>query len=157
MNSILIVGKRDEGKSTTIQKVCEELNPSEVLKLHVNRDNLGGNTIKSALVSDIANNSFIIKVKGKYILVSAGAPSEQKISITEQLEVCATIGIEISFLIVAKRHSERVKGINTSDELKKLGEIVLTERIIKIDGDFRRTKEWNDRIKRIVDAVLNNL
>jgi adenylate kinase len=66
MKSILIIGTSDGGKSTIITELCKKLKPTEVHKL-----NTSERKIETAEVTDIFNNTFIIKVKGKFILVVA--------------------------------------------------------------------------------------
>src|SRR5690606_15562943 len=114
MKSILIIGTRDGGKSTTITEICKMLKPTKVYSL-----NFAEKKLKPADVKDIYNNTFVIEVKGKLILVVAGAPTEQRITLKAIIEICIEINIEISFLIVAKRTSERIKGFNTVEDINQ--------------------------------------
>lgn len=158
MKSILIIGASNAGKSTTMNEVCKRLNPSEVYKLIVNRGDFEKSRIEPAEIDEIFNNTFIIKVKGKFILVVAGAPTEQNIKITVLIEICIKIEIEISFLLVSMRSFEKREGFDTPTELENKSEVVLTEKIYRIGEEkFEESVEWNSRINTIVDLVKTNL
>jgi hypothetical protein len=153
MNSILIKGKADEGKSTTIREICKSLNPERVWELIYDKKEL-----KETTVGEIFNNTYVIQVGGKKILIAAGAPTEQKIRITLLIKICVELEVEIDFAIVAKRSAERRKGFDTINELKNFGEIILIDKISKIPGeDFKQSQEWNDRISKIKKIVLESL
>lgn len=102
----------------------------------------------------ILNGTHIIEVNGKVILVVAGTPTEQTITIKIIIEICLKIKVKIDFAIVSLRTSERMNGYNTRDELAKFGQCILEERIWKIESeDFKETAEWKKRIEKIVDLI----
>lgn len=159
MKSILIIGTKDGGKSTTITEVCKMLNPTKVYKL-----NTVEKKIENAQVNDIYNNTFIIEVKGKLILVVAGAPTEQDITLKVLIEICIEINIEISFLLVSKRTSERKKGFDTKKDLNDFSKLIYTERINRIPlvdekepNSFKQNLNWKNRITKIYELVLSNI
>ena len=159
MKSILIIGTKDGGKSTTITEVCKMLNPSKVYSL-----NRVEKKIEIAQVNDIYNNTFIIEVNGKLILVVAGAPTEQDITLKVLIEICLEIGIEISFLLVSKRTSERKEGFDTNKDLKDYSDLIHTERINRIPlveekdpNSYKQDLKWINRITKIHELILNNL
>lgn len=159
MKSILIIGTKDGGKSTTITEICKQLEPSEVYKLDVNQKKL----IKAS-VTDIFNNTFIIKVKGRYILVVAGAPTEQNITLKLIVQITIELDIEISFLIVAKRTSERKDGFNTDKDISDASTLIHTERLNKISLkdpndslSFKQNQDWIDRINKLEKLIIGNI
>ena len=150
MKSILIRGAKNSGKSTTIQAVCENLNPKKVYML--------SDDLIESEIENIFNHTFIIEVNGKLILIVAGTPTEQDWKITDIYKHCQKLNLDIHFLIVAMRTFEKKDGFNTLKELEKISSIVLKEEITRIPGaNFKKTKEWKDRIERIVNVVKNNL
>ncbi|UZH54656.1 hypothetical protein JRG66_11835 [Salinimicrobium tongyeongense] len=158
MKSIVIIGKSNEGKSTTIKEICKRLNPSKVWGLKPDSNNYKNSLLKDADVEDIHDNTFIIKVNEQNVLISAGAPTEQEVKITILIDICIELEIEIHLAVVAKRSRERKQGFNTLQELEKFGEVILTERISKIEEtNYRSSPEWLDRIERIENTVLSNL
>lgn len=158
MKSILVIGASSAGKSSTMSGVCKKLNPSKVYHLKINREDHYKSELIEANVDDIFNNTYVIEVNGKLILVCAGAPTEQNFTITIILEVCVKIGINIFFAIVSMRSFERKKDFNTLAELEKKSTILLSERIYRIaDDDFKETDEWKNRIDKIVKIILENL
>lgn len=158
MKSILLIGTKDSGKSTTVREVCRRLNPTKVYKLSPNKENLENSSIKLSEIDEIYNNTFIIEVQGKWILVVAGAPTEQGIRITVIIEICIKIKIDISFAIVSMRSSERTEGFATETELENKSEIILKEWISKISGEeYMKSNEWVKRIDRLSDIVIMNI
>ena len=161
MKYVLIRGAKDDGKSTTIDSVCKQLKPSRIQRLNINEENLEivDNTI------DIQNGTFIIEVNGKIILVVAGTPTEQKITITVIIEIVIKLKIKIDYAIVAIRSFEKKDGFDTGNELAKYGDCILEERIYRIDDDknhddenwFKDTEVWNKRIFKIVSCLYNEL
>ncbi|MBF2708975.1 hypothetical protein [Flavobacterium soyangense] len=159
MKSILIIGTKDGGKSTTITEVCKMLNPTKVYKLNTNQK-----IIENAQVNDIYNNTFIIEVNGKFILVVAGAPPEQGKPLKDLIEICLEINIKISFLLVSKRTSERKEGFNTIKDLNDFSELIYTERINPIPlvdekdpNSFKQDVNWKNRITKIHELILSNI
>ncbi len=159
MKSILIIGTKDGGKSTTITEVCKMLNPTKVYKLNTN-----GRKTENALVKDIYNNTFIIEVNEKFILVVAGTPTEQGITLKVLIEICLELKIKISFLLVSKRTSERTKGFNTKKDLNDFSELIHSERMNRVPlvdekdpNSFKQDLNWKNRITKINELVLNNI
>lgn len=159
MKSILIIGTSDGGKSTTITELCKKLKPTEVCKLNTSQ-----RKIETAEVTDIFNNTFIIKVKGKYILVVAGAPTEQNIKLKVLIQITIELNIEISFLIVAKRTSERKNGFNTLEDINNSSKLLHTEKLKRIPltnkndlNSFKENQDWIDRINRLEKIIIENL
>jgi len=159
MKSILIIGTRDGGKSTTITEICKMLKPSKVHSL-----NLTEKKLKTADVKDIYNNTFIIEVKGKLILVVAGAPTEQQVTLKVIIEICLEINLEISFLIVAKRTSERINGFNTLNDINEFSQLLHTERVNLIEltdkndlESFKQNQLWKNRIEKLTKIVQDNI
>lgn len=158
MKSILIIGASNEGKSTTIQEVCKRLKPTKVNRLYADKNNFEESRIELSEVTNIFNDTFIIEVNDKLVLVVAGAPTEQNIKITTLIQICIKIKINITFLIVSMRSFERKEGFDTQNELKNKSKIVLTERIYFIEDDkFQNNIEWNKRITKIVDTLKLNI
>lgn len=158
MKSILIIGTADAGKSTTMREVCRRLNPGRVYKLIPDINVLKKSKLADSDVEKIFNDTFIIEVKGKLILVVAGAPTEQRIRLKILIQICIEIEIEISFFLVSKRLTERIKGFETVTELSDKSEILLSKRIYRIGGeDFMNDKEWNERIDKIVSLIKSNI
>src|SRR5690606_33492443 len=159
MKSILIIGKSDGGKSTTITELCKRLKPTEVYKLNTSQ-----RKIETAKVTDIFNNTFIIKVKGKFILVVAGAPTEQNIKLKVLIQITIELNIEISFLIVAKRTTERRDGFNTLEDINNTSKLLHTEKLKRISllnendlNSFKENQDWIDRINRLEKIIIENL
>ncbi|MDR0604049.1 MAG: hypothetical protein LBG80_07085 [Bacteroidales bacterium] len=151
IKSLIIRGSQNSGKSTTIQEVCKQLNCSEVYKLNFNKK-----ILKKSTVDEIFNGTYIIYIGKEVILIIAGAPTEQKKSIRIILELCIELQIEISFVLSARRFAER-NDFNTTSELKRFTTLLNTIKIEKISGDFRKSEEWQKRIKEIVTIIQNNL
>lgn len=158
MDSILIKGAKDSGKSTTIQEVCKRLQPQVVRKLICDTKQPSQSTVINDSLSNIFNHAFIITVNNKNILVVAGAPTEQNITVTVLVQCCIAIGITIDFAIVNMRSFEKRNGFDTPAELRAFGTIVLQRKIYRIrNNNYQQTKEWNDRVDEIVNAVNNNI
>jgi len=149
MKYILIVGAKDSGKSTTMDAVCKTLNPDRIFQLNSENEFL---EVDSKV--EIMNGTYIIEVKGQIILVVAGAPTEQDITITILVEIAIKFKIRIDFAIVAMRAFEKKKDFDTRNELKQLGECLLETRIWKIHADnYKETPEWKERIRDIADLI----
>ena len=153
MKSILIIGASNAGKSTTAQEVCKQLNPTKVYSLNISEGKL-----KDAELKNIFNNTFIIEVNGKLILVVAGATTEQGFKITVIIDICIKLKLDISFALVSMRSFEKTKGFDTRNQLASISEILLVEKIYKIDNEnFKNTNEWKSRIEKIVNLIKENI
>ncbi|MCW3102422.1 MAG: hypothetical protein JWO09_862 [Bacteroidetes bacterium] len=153
MKYILITGTKDAGKSTTIDAVCKRLNPSVVQRLTADRT-----FEKVDPTIDFLNGTYIIEIKGKIILVVAGAPTEQNIQITILIKICIELKIKIDFALVSKRTFERIENFDTVNELKNFGECLLEERINRVSEDnFEESEEWKSRIEKICKLVKTTL
>lgn len=153
MKSILIIGASNAGKSTTAQEVCKELQPTKVFRLNISEEKL-----IDAEIENIFNNTFIIEVNGKLILIVAGATTEQGFKITAIIDLCIKLKLNISFAFVSMRSFERSEGFDTKNQLSSISEILLEERIYKInEEDFRNSKEWKTRIEKIVSLIKENI
>ena len=158
MKSILIVGVSHSGKSTTITEVCKKLNPEKVWRLVPNKTEPEKSSIQIDSLENIFNNTFIISVKGKNILIVAGATTEQVIQITILIDICIKINLKIDFIIASMRSFEKLADFDTRNELKKLSELILEEKIVKIPQDnFKDQDEWKNRINKITNLTLENL
>lgn len=158
MKSILIQGVSHSGKSTTLTEVCKRLNPEKVWKLLPNRDEPEKSSIQEDSLENIFNNTFIIRVKGKNILVVAGSPTEQIIQITIIIEICIKINVEVNFIIASMRSFEKRENFDTRNELQKLSDIILEENIEKIpESDFKDHIDWKNRINKITNLILDNI
>ena len=153
MKYILLIGTKDAGKSTTVDAVCKRLKPDVVKQLQWDK------TFKDVDPSkEIRNGTYLIQVQGKFILVVAGAPTEQGIRVTVLINICIELNIKIDFALVVMRSYERSEGFKTREELKKLGECVYEDTIYNISGeDYQNSAEWNERINRIVNSIHENL
>lgn len=154
MKAIIIRGAGNEGKSTTIREVCKRLKPQGVYKLDISK--------KEKVEEDIdkiCNDIYLIEVKGKYILVFAGSPTEISVNVSVAVDICIKIGIEISFAIVSRKYAERKVGFDTRKELKEKGfEVIHEELVRRIEqNNFEQTEEWNKRVDNIVNKVNENL
>ena len=158
MKSILIIGASNAGKSTTMREVCKRLNPTKVYRLYADKTNLENSRVELSEINKIFNDTFIIEINGKFVLVVAGAPTEQNIKITILIEICIKIRVEISFILTSMRSFEKRDGFDTPNELKRKSEIVLTEKIHRInDEKFENNIEWNKRIDNIVETLKMNI
>ena len=154
MKAIIIRGAGNEGKSTTIREVCKRLKPQGVYKLDISK--------KEKVEEDIdkiCNDIYLIEVKGKYILVFAGSPTEISVNVSVAVDICIKIGIEISFAIVSRKYAERKVGFDTRKEVKEKGfEVIHEELVRRIEqNNFEQTEEWNKRVDNIVNKVNENL
>ena len=157
MKYILLKGKMNAGKSETITSVCKNFDVNSCQRISLNAE--GELIIKNDSSENFGNGTFIINVNGSNILIVAGAPTEQKITITIMLKVLAQIQVEIVFAIISVRSREVLAGFDTANELNKLGhECVLEEEVIRIDSDdYSVTTNWRDRVKRIVELINQNV
>ncbi len=152
MKYIVITGKRDEGKSTTIDAVCKKLNPDKVFKL---KERL---FIEIPVHTILSNGTYLLEINGLYILVVAGSPTEQEIKIDTILEICVNHNYVIIVALVAKRTSERRLGYNTMEILAENGELMEEFFIEKVLAEnYRLSREWNGRIDEITGLISNEL
>ena len=158
MKYILIRGSKDSGKSTTFDAVCKQLNPNKILVLRRNNgtENAFFEEVNTSII--VYNETYIIEVGHKLILIMAGSPTEQYITITIVIEICIRLKIKIDFVLIAMRSFEKIVGFNTTKELEILGEAVLIENIYRIDdSEFKKTKIWKLRIEQIVTLIKENI
>lgn len=159
MKYLLITGSKDSGKSTTIQELCRQLNPKEVFRLNISNNSEEKSELIQSQVELIFNNVFILKINdGLSVLVVAGCPTEIDIKIEKIMEICKSLGLNISIAIVAKRLFERKLGFNTPDELSSVGTFIHEELINRInDIPFSESESWKKRILRLKSIVLKNI
>ncbi|MCW3121925.1 MAG: hypothetical protein JWQ38_1417 [Flavipsychrobacter sp.] len=151
MKYILIVGTKDAGKSTTIDAICKKLNPTAIKRLNY-PDRKRFEDVNNTIIID--NGTYLIEVNGKMILIVAGAPTEQGITITVLFELCFKFQIKIDYAIVAMRSFEKRDGHDTRNELMQFGECLLDERIWQIYGEnFKESIEWKARINKMVELI----
>ncbi|MCB9235276.1 MAG: hypothetical protein H6581_26715 [Bacteroidia bacterium] len=154
MNSIIIRGKADSGKSATIREVCKRLHPERVLKIVPDWYDLRESGTEDSEAEAIYNDAFIILVRGVVVLVSAGAPTEHGIRITTLIEICIRLGYRPAFVICAMRSYERREGYDTPAELAAVGEVVSTVWVSRIEGEeYERNPEWIARVNDIVRKI----
>jgi hypothetical protein len=158
MKSILIIGASHSGKSTTISEVCKRLNPEKVWRLIAYKDDYKKSFLEEDVVERIFNNTFIIKVKNKLILIVSGAPTEQNIRITVLIKICIEIDIKIDFVFIAMRTFEKKQEFETKNELRRNSQIILEEKIYKIpDEKYREHRNWINRVDRITKLILEDI
>jgi hypothetical protein len=157
MKYILLKGKMDAGKSSTITAICQNFNISSCQR--VSLDTNGKLKIQNDTSNNFGNGTFIININGSYVLIVAGAPTEQKITISLILIFIMELQIEISFALISVRSREVLAGFDTVSELKKLGHVcILEEEINRIDtDDYALTSIWQNRIRKISDLINKNL
>lgn len=152
MKYIIIIGKGNSGKSTTIDAICKRLKPDEIFLLNSDK------FLNVPIDSVIHNGTYLLRVKSKSILIVAGAPTEQRIRITILIEICIKMSIKIDFALIAMRSYERTIGYNTKNELEIFGECILMRKIEKVIGDdFRQSLIWNNRVNEIFNLINKNL
>ena len=98
MKYALIIGASGNGKSTTINEVCKNLKPTKAWEL--NSDSI---FIEVKASVGKFNGTYLIEVNGIIILVAAGCPTEQDITITTLIEIAINQNFNINILIVAVR------------------------------------------------------
>ncbi len=157
MKYILLKGKMDAGKSSTITAICQNFNIRSCQRISLDAN--GKLKIQNDTSNNYGNGTFIINVNGSNILIVAGAPTEQKITITLILIFIMEPKIEISFALISVRSREVLAGFDTISELEKLGHLcILEEEINRIDtDDFALTSIWQNRIRKISDLINDNL
>jgi len=113
--------------------------------------------VESDIDEKFFNGTYLIIYKNRIVLIVAGAPTEQNRKISNIIEICITLEIEISIAIVSMRSVERKRNYDTAKELKKFGICIVDERIWKIEGDYRESNKWNSRIENIVSLINQNI
>lgn len=152
MKYVLIIGASENGKSTTINQVCKDLKPTKAWEL-----NSEAVFAEVEVNVEMFNGTYLLEVKGTIILVGAGCPTEQDVTITDLVNIALNLGFAVSILIVAMRTFERKEGFDTPKELDKLGSKIYEEKIEKIPGDFKNNSKWIDRVQNIVSVVKKNI
>lgn len=151
MKCILIIGAKDSGKSSTINAICRQLQPSKVWQL-VN-DNTSFEVISPP--EEFKNGTYILEVNGKIILVVAGTPTEQGITITGIIDICISINITIDFALVTMRTRERKRtgdGVKyaTRQELVAIGvECIAEEWIENLGANYLQSNEFKARVDKL--------
>lgn len=153
MKYILIAGAKESGKSTTIENVCKQIKPSRVWELDKDEKVF----IETAITTVIVNGTYIIEINGKIILVVAGSPTEQEITITILINIAISQGFNITIILVAMRLFEKMNGYDTPKELDHFAEEIDRIRIDKIIGDYKNSPEWCNRIERIIAKIKANI
>jgi len=151
MKFILLRGTKDAGKSTTMNEVCKRLKPNSIKKLKDKE------FIECELGMEIFNDTFLITYMDKNILIIAGAPTEQSKTITFIISICVELKIEISLALVSMRSSERKEGYDTLKELECFGTCIFDEQIWQVQGEFKESKEWNERIENLITLINTNI
>lgn len=152
MKYILIIGASENGKSTTINQVCKDLKPTKAWQL-----NSEAVFIEVGVNVGMFNGTYLIEVNGVIILVAAGCPTEQDVTITDLVNIAISLGFVLGILLVAMRTFERKEDFDTPRELEKLGTKIDAIRIEKIAGDFKNNSKWIDRVQNIVSMVKKNI
>ncbi len=161
MKYILIKGAKDAGKSATLNAICKNLKPSRVSKL-VWLENAEKQKVPHFEEIDdsieLVNDTYIIEVNTKKILIVCGSPSEQSMKITIIIEILIRLEITIDFALVAMRSFEKMVGFNTEKELESIGDALLIDKIHRIkDPKFEETTEWKDRIQKYVHLITKSI
>jgi len=145
------------GKSSTITAICKNFNINSYQRITLDAN--GKLKIQNDTSNNFGNGTFIINVNGSNILIVAGAPTEQKITIILILIFIRELQIEISIALISVRSREVLAGFDTVSELENLGHVcILREEIIRIDtDDYTLTSAWQDRIGRISDLISRNI
>lgn len=152
MKYILIIGASRSGKSTTINAVCKKLKADKVWQL-----NSESQFTEVDKTTEIKNGTYIIEVSGKIILVVAGSPTEQEITITIIIKVALKFKATIDFAIVTMRSFEKREGYDTPNELKLLGEKIYQEKIYRIEAELENNPIWNKRVNNIIEIINSNI
>ncbi|OXA99138.1 hypothetical protein B0A75_11975 [Flavobacterium oncorhynchi] len=106
---------------------------------------------------EIFNGTYLIEVNGTIILVAAGSPTEQDITITALVQIAINLEFDIKILIVAMRTFEKKENFDTPNELNKLATKIFQEKISKIPGNFKNSEQWNNRVDKIVSKVKESV
>jgi hypothetical protein len=152
MKYILIRGGSRNGKSTTIDAIAKKLKPSKVWQL-----NSQGIFISVSVEVDIKNGTYIIEVNGVIILVVAGSPTEQDITITVLIEIALKQNFNLKILIVAMRTFELKDNFDTPKELEKLATKISEEKIYRINEDLKTSIEFKNRISKYTNLIQKEI
>jgi len=155
MYSIIIKGKKQSGKSTTIREVCRSLKPTKVRNLNFNQRRIEDADVP---IGNISNGTYLLEVKGRIVLVIAGAPTEQQIRVTEIYEICVELQISISFIISAMRFFETKPTFHTIQEIEQISTLLHIFNINRIERkDFEESTELLNRISEIRNMLTEKL
>jgi hypothetical protein len=158
MKYILIKGSKDSGKSTTCNEVCRQLNPDKISVLRNGKDKTNAFFEQVETTLEILNETYLLEIGRKKVLIMSGSPTEQGIKITIIIEIIISLEIEIDFALIAMRSFEKAPDFNTIKELELVGESVLIEKIERInDSVFMQTDIWKSRIERITKLIKANI
>jgi hypothetical protein len=155
--SVIVRGKKNSGKSTTIQEVCRKIyENSKDAKLC--RLDIWAEKICDCSIANITNGTYIVSVKEKNILIIAGAPTEQGKTVIELFDCCKKLGIPIAFILSAMRSREVLPKFDTINQIKKISTLL---DVIVIDfveeKEFKKSPEWQARIDKIVKLVTEHI
>ena len=157
MKYVLIRGAKDSGKSTTADSVSKQFKKTSVRSL---LKGLDGELYLSEedINKQIENGTYLIETANQILLFVAGAPTEQKITITVLITFLVSLNINISFALIMMRSHERLNDFDTRQELDELGfECIFEEHIYRINNDaFKETELWNNRISKITETIKTN-
>lgn len=157
MNYIIVKGSKNAGKSKTINEVCRRLKPDRIQKLFFKP------TEESFIeevnpATQLLNETYIISLKNKNILVVAGSPTGQRRNITVLVEAIRQKGIPVHFAIIAIRSLEKLSNFSTVKELTVYGNCIYETKIRRIPAhNYSETEEWNRRIEHLVFLCQRNL
>lgn len=155
MKYIIVKGKANEGKTTTIAQVVKELNPIEIKSIIFDEDE-AIRLVELNLSEVLENGLYLIKTNNLVIIIVIGAPTEIDIPISIIFNKILELKVNIDFAIIAVREREK-DGFNSRQELQKFGAEIYFEHIEKIPViDFKNTEDWKNRVKRILNSIEEN-
>lgn len=153
MHYILLSGKMHSGKSTTIEAVFHRLKPAQVFEV-----DLKARALKKFIYnSKIDNGTYLVEIEGVWVVLVAGSPTEQKVTITHIIAICQGLVENIAIIVVAMRSRESLYGFDTITELRDLQELIPMVPVDHIAGEYETSSEWNERIDSICDAIRGHL
>ena len=150
MKSVLIKAAGGSGKSTFIREVCLRLNPLEVFELWFRK-----NQMELIDVNSILNGTYILKLEDSNILVVAGSPTEQDVTLEEIISICQTRHLEYSFILIAMRYFEKKEGFDTYKVLHEISDVLEVVRDIFVYDEtgsrdkFRQDPQWNEKVNGV--------
>lgn len=157
MKHIIIEGNESAGKSETVNAICKKLNPSKIYEIDIR--NATSRVYPPG--QDLINGTYVIEVNGKSILVVAGAPKEQVMTISAIIKVVIKLNFDISFAIVAKRTYEGVRKYHTIRELDAISTCLGIEHIAFIEGTdestIRTDPKFLKRVEKLYNIVIQHL
>lgn len=153
MKYIIVKGNQNSGKHTTIKEVCRQLNPDRVLKATVNED--GSVKLHDVYtVENMQDKTYILHTKGKKVLVLAGTPTQQQLTVSRIVSCIKAASLHIDFAIVAVSTYERMKGFATCNELSALGSHVTDIKVSFIPSHrYAISQEWQKRINYLTGVT----